>query len=198
LGQATRRAGPFGAFWKLLAATAVALAAGGVLLGLWRLARDHRWLATGQARWIWYSRQVAEPAPIRFRAWKDFRIGGEIPSKVPVRFFGDRDWALVINGAPVGAGSQKPGDALRVFDAGRLLRPGRNRISIEASSPNGVGGLLFWMDCGGSGQVVSDESWEVEKLPAGSEPKRHAAEWGRPPIYPWRYPALPGRPRDAL
>jgi hypothetical protein len=198
LGQATRRAGPSGALWRLLAATALALAAGAALLGLRRLAQDRRWLVTGHARWIWYSRQFAEPAPIRFRAWKDFRIAGEIPAKAPIRFFGDRDWVLEINGARVGTGSQRPGDALRVFDAARLLRPGSNRIAIEASSPDGVGGLLFWMDAGESGQIVSDRSWEVEKLPAGSAPKRRAAEWGRPPIYPWRYPALPGRTRAAL
>lgn len=175
---------------------ALALAASAGLLALWRAREDRRFLVTGTARWIWCTRQISEPAPIRFRAWKDFRLDGALPEAAPVRLFVDRDWVLEVNGERVGSGTQRPGDALSVLDLADRLRPGSNRISIEAGSCDGAGGLLFWMGLGAGREIVSDGTWEVERLPAGSEPKRRAAVWGRLPMYPWRYPALPtGLPR---
>jgi hypothetical protein len=130
---------------------------------------------------------------LEFRAWKDFQLEGAPPPRAPVRLFGDRQWSLEVNGRHVASGTQKPGEALRVLDLATWLQPGENRIAVEASSSNGVGGLLFWMDLGGGRIVVSDKSWEVERLPGGTEPKRPAAEWGKPPIYPWGYPRMPQR-----
>lgn len=171
----------------------LALAASAGLLALWRARQDRRSLATGSARWIWLTNQIGEPAPLRFRAWKDFRIDRALPPTAPARLFVDRDWILEVDGVRAGSGTQRPGSALSQSDLARWLRPGRNRISIEAASPDGAGGLLFWMDLGRGRQIVSDRTWNVERLPAGSEPKRRAAVWGSPPMYPWRYPALPRR-----
>ena len=147
---------------------------------------------TGPALWIWYSRQIPEPEPLRFRAWKEFPVDGAPPASAPARLFGDREWALEVNGQPAGKGSQRPGDALALLELGPLLKTGGNRISVEASSPNGVGGLLFWMDIGRGRLVVSDGTWRVERIPAGTQGPQRAAVWGKPPLYPWGYPRLPG------
>jgi hypothetical protein len=175
-----------------LAAAALALAAGAGAFALWRARQDRLFLVTGPARWIWYTSQIREPAPLRFRAWKDFRLEAAPAGGAAARLFGDRDWTLEVNGTSVESGTQKPGDRLRVLDLAPWLRAGQNRISIEAASPNGVGGVLFWMDLdGGRSFVVSDGTWLVQRLPAGSEPAHMAAVWGRPPMYPWGYPRLP-------
>jgi hypothetical protein len=193
LGQATLAVGSrFGRFPKLLAVTALLIAASGGLLTVRRAREDRRRLFTGPARWIWCTRQVEEPAPLRWRASRVFRLDGALPASVSVRLFGDRYWSLEVNGEPVASGEQTAGDPLRVLDLSGRLRAGENRISIEASSANGVGGLLFWMDLGGGRLLVSDETWEAEMIPAGGQPKRPAVVWGEPPMHPWGYPALPG------
>lgn len=172
-----------------MTAAALALAAAAGVLALWRARQDRTFLSTDRARWIWYTREIGEPGPLRFRAWKDFSLEA-VPAKAPARVFGDRDWELEVNGRGVAAGTQKPGDPLRVVDLAPFLRAGQNRIVIEAGSVSGVGGVLFWMGDAGSG-VASDGTWFVERTPAGTEPPHPAAVWGRPPMYPWGYPRLP-------
>ena len=181
----------FPRFAGLFAAAALAVAAAAGVLALRRARQDRLFLATGPARWIWYTHQVREPEPLRFRAWKDFRLDAA-PVAATARIFGDRDWVLEVNGRRVSAGTQKPGDSLRVVDLAPDLRAGQNRIAIEAGSPDGVGGVLFWMDIErGRGLVVTDGTWLVQKVPADSERTHAAAVWGRPPMYPWGYPRLP-------
>ncbi len=202
MGQEKPSVARFGRFSKFFTAVALAIAASAAFTALWRARQDRRYLFTGAASWIWYTRQIPEPAPLRFRAWKDFRLGGGPPASAPARLFGDREWALEVNGQRAGSGVQSPGDALAVFELASVLKTGGNRVLIEAASPNGVGGLLFWMDLGGGRVLVSDATWRVERLPAGAEGPQPAAVWGRPPLYPWGYPRLPGRgeltPRGGL
>jgi hypothetical protein len=193
LGQGTESAGPFGRFAKLFAAVTLLIAVGAAASLAWRGGRDRRLLHTGPARWIWYTREIQEPAPLSFRAWRIFRLDADPPATAPARFFVDREGWLEVNGARLAGGTQRPGDPLRLLDLAPFLRKGDNRISIGASSPDGVGGILFWMDPGGGRVLVSDESWRVERLPSGTEPPRAAAVWGRPPLYPWGYPPLPER-----
>lgn len=166
------------------------IASAGVL-ALFRAREDRRLLLTGPARWIWCTRPLGEPRPVRFRAWKDFRIDGSPPARAPARLFGARDWILEVNGESVASGTQGPGDPLRVVDLAPRLRSGENRISIETGSLDGAGGLLFWMDLGGGKILASDGTWRAQRLPFGSEPEHAAIVWGRPPMYPWGYPRLP-------
>jgi hypothetical protein len=202
LGQEKSSFARFGRFSKFFAAVALAIVASAALSALWRARQDRRFLFTGPARWIWYTRQIPEPAPLSFRAWKDFRLDPGPPASAPARLFGDRKWVLEVNGRRAGTGVQSPGDALAVFELAPMLETGGNRVLIEAGSPNGVGGLLFWMDLGGGRFLVSDATWRVERLPAGAEGPQPAAVWGRPPLYPWGYPRMPGRgeltPRGGL
>lgn len=74
-----------------------------------------------------------------------------------------------------------------------FLRTGENEVAVEASSPNGVGGILFRLDLGSGRGVFSDETWAVARLPrVPGLPSERAVEWGRPPMYPWGYPRLSG------
>jgi hypothetical protein len=171
--------------------TLLAIVVGSALV--WNAARavsDHRRLTTGPARWIWYTGDVPEPAPIRFYAGRLFRLGST-PRSAVARVFVDRRWVLRINGKTVGAGAQRPGDRLVALKAAPLLLPGENRIVIQAESPDGVGGILFALDLDGEkNSIVSDGSWRVARSEGDlfGGPSRPAEVWGKPPMHPWGYP----------
>ena len=127
-----------------------------------------------------------------FRAATDFRVSGEPPRSAPCRIFAGGSWTLDVNGRRAGAGAQRPGDALAVLDLAGYLRGGDNRVAIAVSSPDGAGGILFWLDLGGGRTIVSRRAWRVRSLSPEVGTERAAVEWGRPPMYPWRYPRMPG------
>ena len=203
MGQGSRASAPFGfgsgfgALRRLAAAAALVLAAGAVVQAARRTIGDRRFLTTGSARWIWLTRDIPEPRSLSFRAMANFAISGEPPRAAPCRIFAGGSWTLEVNGGRAGAGTQHPGDALAVLDLARRLRAGDNRVAIDVSSPDGAGGILFWLDLGGGRTVVSDGAWRVTPLSPEAGPERAAAVWGRPPMYPWRYPRLPAEPGRA-
>jgi hypothetical protein len=178
--------------WLFTLAAVVAVSA--LVLSLARRWEDRRHLATGRAQWIWLTYDLKKPAPLRFFAAKEFDWNRAPEGPARLLLFVDRRYVLFVNGSRVGAGEQKPGDPLHVYEVSQLLRPGRNRIAIEAESPDGAGGILFALALPGGRMVVSDGSWRVgrsEKELAGGGAA--AVIWGRPPMYPWRYPLLPRR-----
>jgi hypothetical protein len=187
----------FGPWRKLFAAAAIILAAGAVVQGARRATGDRRSLATGNARWIWLTRDIEEPRPMSFRAASSFGISGEPPRAAPCRIFVAGSWTLEVNGRRASSGAQRPGDALTVLDLAPRLRTGDNRLTIDVSSPDGAGGILFWLDIGGGQTVVSDGAWRVTPISPEPGPERAAAVWGRPPMYPWRHPRLPAEPAKA-
>jgi hypothetical protein len=156
---------------------------------LFRINADRAHLQTGDARWIWARQELPEPAPVRFVASRELALSAISAGRAKARIFVDRRYVLRINGSFVGEGEQRPGDTLQAYDVSRFLIEGNNRLSIEASSPTGAGGILFWLDPGNGRPVVSDSHWEIRL----SDIEVHSAiVWGRPPMYPWGYPALPG------
>lgn len=181
----------FGPLRKLAVAAALVLAAGAVVQASRRAIADRRFLTTGNARWIWLTRDIPEPRPMSFRAATDFGIPGEPPRAAPCRIFVAGSWSLEVNGRRAGGGTQRTGDALTVLDLASPLRAGDNRVTIDVSSPDGAGGILFWLDVGGGRTVVSDGAWRVTPIAPEPGPGRAAVVWGRPPMYPWRYPRLP-------
>jgi hypothetical protein len=202
LGQETPRspsrsilARPVGA--TLYAITTLVLAAA-ALRALTRAHEDRRQLTTGKAEWIWYSSGTARPQPLRFFATREFVLPAA-PERASAKLFVDRDHVLFVNGARVGAGEQRPGDPLRVYPLASFLRAGVNRLVIEASSPTGVGGILFALDCDGYGRdaLVSDGAWRVDLSPdaESSGGRYRPIVWGRPPQPPWGYPRMP-RPEE--
>jgi hypothetical protein len=156
------------------------------------------YLATGPAEWIWYTGSMPVQGPLRFWATRDFELP-ERPGRATAKVFVDREHVLFVNGARAGGGTQRPGDPLALYEVAPLLHEGANRLTIEAASPTGIGGVLFSLDIENFGRdaLVSDGGWRVELThPAGSRDGRYRpVVWGRPPQYPWGYPRMP-RPEE--
>lgn len=157
-------------------------------LALHRARADRAHGTTGPAEWIWYSSRVPKPVPLRFYAVREFELTA-VPPRSTARVFVDREHVLYVNGERAGGGTQRPGDALATYELASLLRPGGNRVVIEAASPTGIGGILFALDLGGQ-LLVSDGRWRVDRDPAAlTGPGRYRpVVWGKPPQYPWGYP----------
>lgn len=171
----------------ILALAAIVLVAAGVQ-ALWRAASDRANLATGGAEWIWLRLDFPKTQAIHFRAWREFRLDPK-PSRAEVKLFVDPRGSLTVNATTYPAAEQKPGDPLRVLDVAPALVAGVNRVSIEAESPTGAGGILFDLELPDGKAIASDSSWRVASLDASASPaERPAAVWGRPPMYPWGYP----------
>jgi hypothetical protein len=181
-----------------LAAIAGGVLAAAALLALIRAHEDRMHLSTGRAEWIWYTSRVPEPHPITFVATRDFDLP-RAPERALVKLFVDRAHVLYVNGARAGSGTQRPGDPLAIYQVAPLLKPGINRVAIEAESPTGIGGLLFSLDVHLSGRdaVVSDGRWRVDLAREAVEvgARYRPAVWGSPPQYPWGYPRMP-EPRE--
>lgn len=160
---------------------------------------DRARLETGGAEWIWYASGSRQPVPVRFFAGRDFVLPAA-PATATARLFVDREHALFVNGSLVGRSVQEPGDPLRVYRLAPYLRAGINRIVIEASSPTGVGGILFSLDLDGFGRgaLVSDGLWRVAPSEGGlaAGGGYRPLVWGRPPQPPWGYPRMP-EPRES-
>lgn len=185
--------------FALLYALALVLASAGAIRATLAAHADRELSRTGDARWIWYSREIKEPLPISFVATRDVVLG-QAPARATAKVFADRWHVLWVNGHRAGAGTQQPGAPLALYEIGPLLRRGVNRIAIEAGSETGAGGLLFSLDLPGSGRdaVVSDDRWRIDPSPDAirSGGRYRPAVWGSPPMYPWGWPRLP-RPDEA-
>jgi hypothetical protein len=178
-----------------LAVTIAALAAIRATMGAHA---DREYSRTGEARWIWYSRDVREPRALSFVATRDVVLGRK-PPRATAKVFGDRGHVLWVNGRRVGGARQRPGDPLALYELAAYLAPGVNRIAIESGSETGIGGLLFSLDVSDWGRdaVFSDRRWRVDpdRRAIISGGRYRPAVWGRPPMYPWRWPRLP-RPEE--
>jgi len=178
-------------FPAALFALAAVVAAAAALLAWKRAAEDRAHLVTGDARWIWYKLDFPEPAPLRFRASRESRMDSA-PASAAAKLYVDPRGSITVNGTAFPALDQPTGSPLRLLDLAPALAAGVNRIEIDAESPTGAGGILFCLDLPGGARIVSDSSWLVavhDGNRAGES--RHAAVWGRPPMYPWAYPRLP-------
>jgi hypothetical protein len=159
---------------------------------------DREYSRTGEACWIWYSREVREPRAISFVATRDVVLNRK-PPRATAKVFGDQWHVLWVNGRRVGGARQRPGDPLALYEIAGYLSAGANRIAIESGSDTGIGGLLFSLDVSDWGRdaVFSDQRWRVDpdRRAIFSGGRYRPAVWGRPPVYPWRWPRLP-RPEE--
>ncbi len=160
-----------------------------------RARADREHLETGDAEWIWHTRDIPQPRPVRFYATRDFFLE-QAPATATAKIFADRRHAFYINGFGMGNAERKPGDLLVLYDLTGRLKQGENRIVILVESDTGVGGLLFALDLAGVGRnaIVSDRQWRVDLSPDAIERggRFPAVVWGRPPMHPWGYPRMPG------
>ena len=177
-----------------LYALAVVVAASAALFSLARAHGDRLASHTGAAEWIWYTSRLPRPEPLHFYATREIVLR-ERPARAMAKLFVDREHVLWVNGRRAESGSQLPGDPLAIARIESLLRPGVNRIAVEASHPTGAGGLLFSLDLAGYGRdaLVSNGEWRVDldaaAITAGG--RYRPVVWGRPPQYPWGYPRMP-------
>jgi hypothetical protein len=185
---------PGGAARRALVVLAAAMALTAAAAGVHRSLANRRHLHTGRAAWIWYARAGAKPRPIRFYAFRDWDLAAA-PKESRALVFADPEAVLWVNGARVAALRQRPGSPLASVDLAPHLRSGKNRVVFEASSEDGIGGLLFWAEGEGidADAVASGPSWRVtlDAREAESGDGRPAIVWGRPPQSPWGYPELP-------
>lgn len=177
-----------------LYALAVAIAGAAAVRATLQAHAEREYSRTGDAKWIWYSRDVRQSRELVFVATRDVVLD-RTPTRATAKLFVDRWHVLWVNGRRVGQARQRPGDPLALYEVARFLRPGVNRIAIEAGSDTGVGGLLFSLDLSDRGRdaVVSDARWRVdpsrEAIRSGA---RYPPDvWGSPPMYPWRWPRVP-------
>lgn len=159
-----------------------------------RRVEDARHLSTGRAAWIWYARAGRTPQPLHFYAFREFDLAA-VPKVARALVFADPRAVLWVDGARVAELRQKPGDSLAIVDLAPHLRAGTNRVVLEASSEDGVGGLLFQVEGEGidGDAIASDRRWRVTRdaREAESGAGRPAIVWGQPPQAPWGYPARP-------
>jgi len=164
------------------------IAAAAALAGA-RALQDRAHLRTGGARWIWLAVDLEEPKPVRFFARRDFTLS-RVPPSAKALLFVDRRGALTVNSSRFPLQVQRPGSPLATVEIAPALTTGVNRVVIEAESPTGAGAILFHVDLPAGEHVDSDATWQVS--PSEAELARGAgkpaAVWGRPPMYPWRYP----------
>jgi hypothetical protein len=164
------------------------VAAAAALAGA-RALRDRSNLETGGARWIWFAVDIEEPKPVHFFARRDFALA-RVPRSATALLFVDRQGVLTVNSSRFRLPEQRPGSPLAAVEIAPALNAGVNRVGIEAESPTGAGGILFHLDLPGGEHVDSDATWRVsgssQELSRGAGTP--AAVWGRPPMYPWKYP----------
>ncbi len=188
-------------------ALGLALAAGLVEHGVaaWRADLE----PSSGARWIWAAGSYQDGEPAAFFALRDVEV--ENPDGARMAIAVDESYVLYVNGYRVGSGSYRGGAAMDAYDLAGVLRPGANRILVEARSSRGAGGILAELQLGGR-SVGSGGDWRIFRRHAEElfEPGARLADgeppqvWGRSPTGRWRLeppartkPAafVPGKPR---
>jgi hypothetical protein len=188
------------ALWITLLAVPVLVAAQRLVPAL----RARLFLPTAEAQWIWKAQGRLSQGPVAFYAARDFDLA-EVPPNARLLAAADEEYALTLNGKPVGSGglteSAGPTDRLDVYEVGPLLRPGGNRLVAELRSGRGAGGFLARIEDPATGKslVVTDGHWRLfDRYQIGvlrgwlPLDKDHGAipafRWGYPPTGRWGWP----------
>lgn len=182
----------------VIIALVVAVGVGGLALHrFWMRALLH---LTGDAEWIWVTDSLARIFPAAGLFVADLDLDAP-PAEALLKVSGDREYVVYVNGSAAACGWSRPGFRLDLYDVAHLLRQGGNVIAVEVRSPTPAGGVLVALDVGGVGHnvLVSGPSFGLRPQfslagdTAGGGPA--PVRWGRPPRFPWGYPALVSHPR---
>ena len=154
---------------------------------------------TGAAEWIWAEDASAAPGqPAVWVLLRDFQL--DVAPQEAARLFvvADREYAVHLNGRQIARGAYRHGEPVDEFQVAHLLREGSNRLTIEARTPYGDGGVLAGIELAdGSMPVVTDGEWLVlgewdPRQVKGETPLADAGAalrpvrvWGRPPVGRW-------------
>lgn len=178
--------------------------------------------ATGTAagaEWIWAPLARVDGRPLAFVAVHDLTLD-DLPASATLRVVADEEYSVRFNGTRLGSGSFAEGEAAQAYAVGDLLRPGTNRILVEARSSRGVGALLVnLVTDDGRTLARTDGGWWIfwqyrRSLDDLTRPIERGAQphvWGHPPVGRWFGPRgqverpryddvvrLPPRPADRV
>ena len=154
---------------------------------------------TGAAEWIWADDASAAPGqPAAYVLLRDFELDAAPEAAARLFVAADREYAVHLNGHQIARGGYRRGQPIDEFQVAHLLREGSNRLTIEARTPHGDGGVLAGIELAdGSMPVVTDGGWQFtddwdprlvkgETLLADAHPAlRPVRVWGRPPVGRW-------------
>jgi hypothetical protein len=154
---------------------------------------------TGAAEWIWADDASAAPGqPAAWVLLRDFELPAAPDAAARLFVAADREYAVHLNGRQIARGAYRRGEPIDEFQVAHLLREGSNRLTIEARTPHGDGGVLAGIELDdGSMPVVTDGDWLVltdwdPRLVKGETPLADAGPllrpvraWGRPPVGRW-------------
>jgi hypothetical protein len=129
--------------------------------GFTRLAGP-RDLPVGEAKWIWTRHATRWTGPDSFLVVRDFELRRP-PREARLVILADEEYIIWINGALVGSGRYRPGDALDQYAVAEFLRSGHNRLLVELRSSRGLGGFFanLHFPAPSIGDVGTDERWRV-------------------------------------
>lgn len=154
---------------------------------------------TGAAEWIWADDASVEPGQPAARVFlRDFELDAAPDAAARLFVVADREYAVHLNGRQIARGAYRHGEPIDEFQVAHLLREGSNRLTIEARTPHGDGGVLAGIELDdGSMPVVTDGGWrfvdgwdprlvkgEIPFAESGPE-VRPVRVWGRPPVGRW-------------
>lgn len=154
-------------------------------------------LPSGPAQWIWAAPDSQGATPLAFQAARDFRLEAP-PAEARLHILADEEYVAYLNGTRVGGNRYRPGAGLDSYRVAPLLRPGANRLLVEARSERRAGGLLARLTGAGGLDVVTGPDWrillryrEIHMDPAKAlEEPRRPRVWGGPPTGRWRLPGV--------
>lgn len=150
----------------------------------------------GGAAWIWAERVHTSGEPVAFLAVGELRLP-RVPRGVQLEIGVDEAYVVQINGIWIGAASYAAGEELHRYPVSDALRPGRNRIVVEARSVRGAGAILASLvDAEGRTLARSDAGWRIfRRAPAGLGNRTIGLAggeaprmWGHGSVGRWRLP----------
>ncbi len=154
---------------------------------------------TGAAEWIWADDASAAPGrPAAYLLLRDFELDAAPEAAARLFVAADREYAVHLNGHQIARGAYRRGEPVDEFQVAHLLREGPNRLTIEARTPHGDGGVLAGIELADASMpVVTDGDWQFtddwdprlvkgETLLADARPAlRPVRVWGPPPVGRW-------------
>ena len=153
---------------------------------------------TGAAEWIWPEVAASEAGqPAAYLLLGDFELDEAPQTAARLFVTADREYAVHLNGHQIARGGFRHGEPIDEFQIAHLLRAGANRLTIEARTPYGDGGVLAGIELDdGSMPLVTGGAWRVLEVwdppvvkgdgPRGdTEALESVRAWGRPPVGRW-------------
>ncbi|HYE19470.1 MAG TPA: hypothetical protein VEA69_13550, partial [Tepidisphaeraceae bacterium] len=129
--------------------------------------------AESTPNWVWTPGKTADDQAVLFRKTFDIDASPELVKDMTVKFWGSADNVLnvSINGQSIGASSdwERP----MSHDISKLVKPGKNVVTIRADNQGGAAGMIARIDIGGKGlktsYVLTDGTWKF--LDVTGQPK---------------------------